>query len=127
MRQSEGYVNNKYPEHVCFLKRSLYGVKQSPRLWYQKFDKFVLSLGFKRSEYDTCFYFASVDGLPIYLLLYVDDMLLICKSMDKIKSLKKDLNSAFDMKDLEHAKRILGMIIKRDRNSFSLKLHQRPY
>ncbi|CAM8972177.1 unnamed protein product [Rhodiola kirilowii] len=74
MRQPEGYDDKKYPEHVCFLKRSLYGLKQSPRLWYQKFDKFVLSLGFKRSEYDTCVYFASVDGLPIYLLLYVDDM-----------------------------------------------------
>ncbi|CAM8914247.1 unnamed protein product [Rhodiola kirilowii] len=127
MRQPEGYVDKKFPDHVCFLKRSLYGLKQSPRLWYQKFDKFVLSLGFKRSEYDTCFYFASVDSLPIYLLLYVDDMLQICKSMDKIKSLKKDLNSAFDMKDLGHAKRILGMIIERDRNSFSLKLHQKPY
>ncbi|CAM8920409.1 unnamed protein product [Rhodiola kirilowii] len=127
MRQLEGYVDKKYPEHVCFLKRSLYGLKQSPRLWYQKFDKFVLSLRFKRSEYNTCFYFASVADIPIYLLLYVDDMLLICKSMDIIKSLKEDLNSTFDMKDLGHAKRILGMIIERDRNSFSLKLHQRPY
>ncbi|CAM8922241.1 unnamed protein product [Rhodiola kirilowii] len=127
MRQPIGFINAELPEHVCLLKKSLYGLKQSPRLWYKRFDAFVLSIGFVRSNYDSCLYFSSLDNDPVYLLLYVDDMLLISKSMHKINKLKSDLKSEFDMKDLGHARKILGMIIDRDRNKCFLKLHQNPY
>ncbi|CAM8886142.1 unnamed protein product [Rhodiola kirilowii] len=61
------------------------------------------------------------------MLLYVDDILLISKPVDKIKVLKSQLSSEFDMKDLGRAKKILGMVIDRDRSKCFLKLHQRPY
>ena len=127
MRQPEGFVDKSKSGHGCLLKKSLYGLKQSPRQWYKRFDSFVLSIGFVRSDFDSCFYFSSLDNLPVYILLYVDDMLLISKSVDKICKLKADLSSEFDMKDLGNAKRILGMYIERDRKNCFLKIHQKPY
>jgi hypothetical protein len=62
-------------------------------------------------------YIKFVNGSPIYLLLYVDDMLIAAKSMKEITTLKAQLSSEFEMKDLGPAKKILGMEIKRDRKS----------
>ncbi|CAM8987247.1 unnamed protein product [Rhodiola kirilowii] len=67
--QPIGFVDNRYAEHVYYLNKSLYGLKQSPRVRYIRFDTYVLSLGFVRSEFDTCFYFADLQNEPVYLLL----------------------------------------------------------
>lgn len=62
---------------VCKLKRSIYGLKQAPRQWYRKFDDFMLRNNFKRSEYDWCVYHKKLtNNRYIYMLIYVDDMLL---------------------------------------------------
>ena len=60
-------------------------------------------------------------------MFYVGDMLLINKSVEKTDRLKKNSDSVIDMKDLGLAKRILGMIMERDRKRFWLKVHQKPY
>ncbi|CAM8937160.1 unnamed protein product [Rhodiola kirilowii] len=99
MEQPQGFVDKRNEDKVCFLQKSLYGLKQSRRLWYIRFDTYVLKLGFVRSVYDACFYFALTDGDPVYILLYVDDIPLISKSKEKISKLKKDLSDEFDMKD----------------------------
>jgi hypothetical protein len=77
MKQPEGFVVKGKKELVCKLKKSLYGLKQSPRMWYQKFDTYMLGLGFTRSKEDHCVYFKLIGDHLIYLVLYVDDMLLI--------------------------------------------------
>ena len=117
MVQPIGYINQTYPDHVCLLKKSLYGLKQSPRQWYKKFDSFVLGIGFERSKYDNCFYFI-LPNIHVYLLLYVDDILIISKSKEKISKLKAMLNTNFDMKDLEPAIKILGMTIEGNKSNF---------
>jgi hypothetical protein len=127
MDQPEGYVVPGKEDLVCKLKRSLYGLKQSPRQWYKRFDSFMLTHGFERSQYDSCVYIKFVNGSPIYLLLYVDDMLIAAKSMKEITILKNQLSSEFEMKDLGPAKKILGMEIKRDRKSSLLFLSQEKY
>ncbi|GJT88575.1 retrovirus-related pol polyprotein from transposon TNT 1-94 [Tanacetum coccineum] len=84
MRQPPGYEQGN---KVCLLKKSLYGLKQSSRKWYRRFDEYTLSNGFKRSSYDSCVYYRSyAPGEYIYLLLYVDDMLIACKSKAEIGS-----------------------------------------
>ena len=123
MDQPKGFIVPGKEDHVCKLKRSLYGLKQSPHQWYKRFDFFMMSHGFKRSEFDSCVYIKFVDGPPIYLL-YVDDMLIAAKSKKEITKLKKLLSSEFEMKDLGAAKKILGMEITRDRNSGLLFLSQ---
>ncbi|GJZ47598.1 retrotransposon protein, putative, ty1-copia subclass [Tanacetum coccineum] len=109
MKQPPGYEQGN---KVCLLKKSLYGLKQSPRQWYRRFDEYMLSNGFKRSSYDSCVYYRSyAPGEYIYLLLYVDDMLIACKSKAEIGSTKSLLKKEFDMKELGKAKKILGMEI----------------
>jgi len=127
MNQPEGFVIPGKENLVCRLKKSLYGLKQSPRQWYKRFDTFMLSHGFKRSDYDSCVYLKIVNGSAIYLLLYVDDMLIAAKDKSEIAKLKAQLSKEFEMKDLGAAKKILGMEITRDRKSGKLYLSQRGY
>jgi hypothetical protein len=64
-------------EVVCKMKKSLYGLKKSPRIWYQKFHTYMLGLGFTRRKEDHCVYFKLISDHLIYLVLYVDEILLI--------------------------------------------------
>ncbi|GJS52670.1 retrotransposon protein, putative, ty1-copia subclass, partial [Tanacetum coccineum] len=127
MRQPPGFeegTGNK----VCLLKKYLYGLKQSPRQWYKRFDVYMISNGFSRSNYDNCIYFKEfAPGMYIYLLLYVDDMLISCKSKSEIEYTKGLLRKEFDMKELGPARKILGMEIVRDRGSLTLKVSQSGY
>ena len=113
---------------VCNLKKSLYGLKQSPRQWYKRFDRFMIDLKYTRCQYDHCVYFKQLaNGSFIYLLLYVDDMLIACKSNVEIDRLKTQLSQEFEMKDLGEARRILGMEINRDRVKSTVHLTQKQY
>jgi len=83
---------------------------------------------YKRSKYDHCVYLRKLkDGSYIYLLLYVDDMLIAAKSQVEIGRLKAQLSKEFEMKDLGEAKKILGMEISRDRERGKLWLSQKQY
>ena len=84
MKQLEGFAVNGKKELVCKLKKSLYVLKQSPRMWYHKFDTFIRGLGFTRSKADHCVYFKLIGDRVIYLVLYVDDMLLVGKDKEII-------------------------------------------
>jgi hypothetical protein len=119
MKQPEGFAVKGKKELVCKLKKSLYGLKQSPRMWYQKFDTYMLGLGFTRSKEDHCVYFKLIGDHLIYLVLYVDDMLLI-GNKEIIQDVKTQVASKFDMKDLDASNFILGKEIKRDRKKRKL-------
>ena len=113
MKQPEGFVVKGNKDLVCKLKISLYGLKKFPRMWYQKFDTYILSLGFVRRKSNHCIYSKEEGGNFIYVTLYVDDLFLIGNNMDTIKDVKKHLSSKFDMKDIGGANFITGMEIKR--------------
>jgi len=123
MKQPEGFVVRGKKDLVCKLKISLYGLKQSPRMWYQKFDTYILSLGFVRNKVNHFIYSKEESGHFIYVALYVNDMLLIGNNMGAIKKVKKQLCSKFDMKELSATNFILGMEIKRDQESIKLWLN----
>jgi hypothetical protein len=128
MTQPDGYKVAGKEDWVCKLSKSLYGLKQSPRQWYKRFDKFMYDQKFRRSKYDHCVYLRRLqDGSYIYLLLYVDDMLIATKSQAEIDRLKAQLTKEFEMKDLGEAKKILGMEISRDKARGKLWLSQKQY
>lgn len=128
MQQPEGFVAPGKESYVCKLKKSLYGLKQSPRQWYKRFDSFMTNHKLKRCTYDSCVYYKKCDdGSMVYLLLYVDDMLIAAKNIKEIQKIKNQLNAEFDMKDLGSAKKILGMEIVRDRSARTLYLSQQSY
>ena len=105
IQQPEGFVVPEKEDHVCRLKKSLYGLKQSPKQWYKRFDSFMVGHGYSKSSYDNCVYFQKTsDGSFIYLLLYVDDMLIAARDKFLVNKLKAQL-SMIDMKDLGLAKK----------------------
>ena len=92
-------------------------------MWYQKFGTYIQQLGFTRSQADHCVYSRKVGKHFIFVVLYVEDMLLVDDNMDLIKDdLKVHLSSKFDMKDLGQAHFILGMEIKRNQVGIRLWL-----
>ena len=85
MDQPKGFEAKGEVEKVCLLRKSLYGLKQSPRQWYRKFDSVMINQGYLRSSYDCCIYFKHVTpNVYVYLLLYVDDMLIASQSTREI-------------------------------------------
>lgn len=96
MEQPKGFVVQGQEDKVCLLKKSLYGLKQSSRQWYLKFDAHLNSIGFIKSTYDSCVYVKS-DGKKAvaYLVLYVDDMLVAAADMNEIRSVKSELSKEF--------------------------------
>ena len=112
---------------VCKFHKSLYGLKQTPRQWYKKFNEFMRNSGFHKCEEDHyCNVKKYVDNY-IILALYVDDMLIVGANMSEIDKLKKQLSENFEMKDLGLAKKILSMRISRDRSKRILNLSQEKY
>ena len=114
--QPDGFKVAGKENWVCKLNKSLYSLKQSSRQWYKRFDQFMIDQNYTRSSFDHCVYFRKLqDGSFIYLLLYVDDMLIASRNQGEICILKAQLSKEFEMKDLGEAKKILGMEIVRDR------------
>lgn len=107
---------------VLLLKRSLYGLKQSPRCWNKKFTKSLKSAGYLQSEADNCL-FISKDKLSA-IAIYVDDCVIIGNRTD-VDRIKKVLNSNFMMKDLGPVNKIIGIEIERTTNE--TKIHQAGY
>ena len=125
MEQPEGFVVPGQERKVCKLVKSIYGLKQAPMKWHEKFDQVVLPNGFKTNECDSCVYYKDDENGYVMMTLYVDD-LLIAGSNDKvIKSAKDMLRSRFDMKDMGPADVILG--VKISRTSEGLALSQQHY
>ncbi|KAJ4705817.1 Retrovirus-related Pol polyprotein from transposon TNT 1-94 [Melia azedarach] len=128
MTQPDGFQVPSKEDYVCKLKKSLYGLKQSPRQWYKRFDSYMIEIGYTRSPYDCCVYYSkATNGSLIYLVLYVDDMLIAAENKSNVQKLKDLLSVEFEMKDLGAARKILGMEIYRDRSKKKLFLSQKGY
>lgn len=80
MRQPPHFVDQGRPYFVCKMKKALYGLKQSARCWWMEIDNTFKSMGFGRCEYLYGIYSAMVDGEAAFILLYVDNILVVCKN-----------------------------------------------
>ena len=130
MEIPEGYREGK-EDMVCKLKKSLYGLKQSPRNWYLMIRKFFMEeLGLKATVSDPClFYKRSRTGRLIMLFLFVDDMQVSFHREDRAEwnACKQLLVSRFNTKDMGESQWILGMRIERDRAARTITLSQELY
>ncbi|KAL0434586.1 UNVERIFIED_CONTAM: Retrovirus-related Pol polyprotein from transposon TNT 1-94 [Sesamum radiatum] len=124
MEQPEGFVVPGQEKKVCRLVKSLYGLKQAPKQWHEKFDRTMLSNGFKINECDKCVYDKSSHNSFIIVCLYVDDMLIMGSNRDVILTTKRMLTKHFDMKDMGLAD-VIG--IKISKTSDGLALSQSHY
>ncbi|GJU43254.1 retrotransposon protein, putative, ty1-copia subclass [Tanacetum coccineum] len=127
MEQPEGFVNPKYPNHVCKLKRSIYGLKQASRQWNKRFDDEIKKFGFTQNPDEPCVYQKSSRSYVAILILYVDDILLMGNNIPMLQDVKSYLGRSFAMKDLGDAAYILGIKIYRDRSKRLIGLCQSAY
>ncbi|KAJ9539514.1 hypothetical protein OSB04_032247 [Centaurea solstitialis] len=120
MRQLPGYVNGSFPDHVCRLRKPLYGLKQAPRAWYHRFAVYLSSLGFLSSKTDTSLFTYHRGSDTIYLILYVDDIILTASSPTLISMVISKLSSEFPMSDLGPLSFFLGIAASRSKSRFFL-------
>lgn len=110
VKQPEGY--NDFSNKVYKLNKALYGLKESPRAWYECFNDFIKNLGFDRSKHDYCLYVKRENNVTVYILLFVDDLLICCRDVNIINNIKTQLHNKFKMKDLNKVKSYIGINIE---------------
>ena len=112
---------------VCRLKQSIYGLNQASRSWNLRFDEIIRDYGYSKNPEEACVYKKVSRSNVVFLVLYVDNILLIGNNKPLLESTKACLGSNFSMKDLCEAAYILGIKITRDRPRKMLKLSQATY
>ncbi|XP_076958475.1 uncharacterized protein LOC143634207 [Bidens hawaiensis] len=110
---------------VCRLRKSLYGLKQASRNWYQKFTNSLLKLGFNQSKADHSLFLQQRGQSFVAALIYVDDVIIVGNDTKNIQSTKDELNKRFSIKDLGRLKYFLGIEVAR--TTEGLVLTQRKY
>ncbi|MBW0535868.1 hypothetical protein O181_075583, partial [Austropuccinia psidii MF-1] len=123
IRVPEGYTSSLKGSVCLKLKKSLYGLKQSPRNWYLRIKKFFEDSGFRPSAADPCLFMRDGED-PCFVFLHVDDLVIGGRNLQKFKS---EISRAFDMKDLGELRYVLGMLVKRNREKRGLFLSQELY
>ena len=122
MVQPENFVPGDTKRMVCKLKKSIYGLKQASHQWYYKFHQVIISSGFEMNMVDDCIYHKFSGSKHIYLVLYVDDILLATNDIGMLHETKRFLSKKFEMKDLSDSSFVLGIQIHLNRSQGILGL-----
>jgi Reverse transcriptase (RNA-dependent DNA polymerase) len=120
------YENDSNKDLVCKLNKSIFGLKQSPREWYGKFNHSLLSHNFVKSSADSSMFVQHSSDTIVIVLVYVDDIIITWNNEKKIKNVKDYLKNKFDIKDLKKLKYFLGIEIAYSKGK-DLFLSQRKY
>jgi histone deacetylase 1/2 len=113
MKQPPGFENPNAPKYICRLDKALYGLKQAPRAWYSRLSTKLQDFGFRPSQADTSLFLYDKSGIIIFVLIYVDDIIVTSSSDCAVSALLKDLNVHFAIKDLGPLHFFLGIEVKR--------------
>jgi len=120
MRQPPGFESVDAPHLVCRLDKAIYGLKQAPRAWYSRLSSKLIDLGFKASKSDTSLFIYKKGEVMIFMLIYVDDIIVTSSSQDAVAALLKDLKKDFALKDLGELHYFLGIEAKKEKNGILL-------
>lgn len=100
MTQPPGFKVASQEQKVCRLVKALYGLKQAPRAWYMKIDQYLTDHGFQWSPSDANLYIKHTGDDILFVVVYVDDLIITGSSTHLIHGIKHDLCNTFDMIDL---------------------------
>lgn len=123
--QPPGFIDADHPHHVCRLHKALYGLKQAPRAWYQELSNFLIQSGFVTSYADTSLFILKQGTSFIYMLIYVDDIIVTGNNPSLLQQTLDALATRVSVKEPEDLNYFLG--IKAQRTSTGLHLTQRRY
>ena len=124
MQQPPGFVERGKENYICKLDKALYGLKQAPRAWYSRLSTKLVDLGFKPSRADTSLFIFNRGGITMYVLVYVDDIIVASSTDQATSALLKDLQKDFALKDLGDLHYFLGIEVKKVRNGIVLTQHK---
>lgn len=125
--QPGGFVSKDCLDKVCRLFRSIYRLKQASQNWNIRFDEAIRSYDFVKNEYEPCVHRKVSESAIIFLVLYVDDILIIGNDVGMLSIVNAWLFRHFSMKDLGEASYILRIWIYRDKSKMMLSLSQSKY
>lgn len=117
----------EYGEEVCKLNKSIYGLKQASRQWNLKLTSVLKELGLKSTSVDPCIYHKTYDGNILFILIYVDDLLLFYNNQEIAKEMKQQLKIKFDMKELGFVHQFVGWRIKQNSSRTEISIDQTAY
>ena len=124
MKQPPGFVTQREIGKVCHLRKSLYGLKQSPCVWFDKFSKAVETFSMQKSKSDHSVFYKNSSSCIILLVVYVDDIVITGSDSKGILSLKSFLHNQFHTKDLGMLKYFLGVEVMRSKQGILLSLRK---
>ncbi|GBM97221.1 Retrovirus-related Pol polyprotein from transposon TNT 1-94 [Araneus ventricosus] len=112
MSQPESYIEADQVQKVCKLNKAIYGLKQAARAWHLKIGESLIKYGFEQSKADPCLFKFANNGNPMYIIVYVDDLLIAGKDED-IRKIIKELEEEYELKNLGEVNYYLGINIER--------------
>uniref|UniRef100_A0A2N9GHS0 Reverse transcriptase Ty1/copia-type domain-containing protein n=1 Tax=Fagus sylvatica TaxID=28930 RepID=A0A2N9GHS0_FAGSY len=124
MSQPPGYNHPLYPNHVCKLQKAIYGLKQAPRAWFSRLSTKLLELGFHGSRSDSSLFIYKTKFLTIYILIYVDDIIITSSKPAAIDDLLHSLTHDFAVKDLGTLNFFLGVEVISNPHGIILSQHR---
>jgi histone deacetylase 1/2 len=112
MRQPLGFEDPSYSGYLCRLDKALYGIKQAPHAWHARLSFVLSTLGFTLSMANTSLFILRQPSFTVYLLVYVDDIILVSSTPLATDRLVQQLGSSFALKDLGHLYYFLGIEVQ---------------
>ena len=112
VEQPPGFEDFNFPNHVFKLKKTLYGLKQTPRAWYERLSKFLISSGFKIGKIDTTLFIKPKDKDMLIVQIYVDDIIFGATNGSLCEEFTKSMHSEFEMSMIGELNFFLGLQIK---------------
>lgn len=124
MSQPPGFKDASKPGHVCLLRRSLYGLRQAPRAWYNSLSASLVAFGFIQSRADTSLFTLRKGSLSLFVLVYVDDLIITGSCDSQIAAVTKHLQASFAIKDLGPLSFFLGIEVAQCKEGLFLSQHK---
>ena len=122
-RQPPGFEDANNPRMVCKLEKALYGLKQAPHAWYSRLSHRLQDLGFFPSKADTSLFIFQQSGMSIFMLIYIDDIIVVSSSPKAIDRLLNQLRQDFAIKDLGELHYFLGIEVSKITDGLALSLN----
>jgi hypothetical protein len=120
MRQPPGYENKSMPNYVYKLDKALYGLKQAPCAWYSRLNTKLCELGFRSSKADTSLFYINRHDVSMFILVYVDDIIVASSNQGATTQLLHKLGQEFALKDLEKLHYFFGIEVNEIANGIIL-------
>jgi len=115
--QSKGFVDPHFPNHVLYLKKAFYELKQAPRVWYDRLTEYLVSNGFSRGQADRTLFIKKVEGELVVAQVYVDDIIFRSTKDDLAHSFSSMMQIEFEMRMIEELNYFLGLQIHQSDSS----------